>query len=215
MQIREAKIEDLDFLVDTIIEAEKSETETISYCRIFNLQEEKLRELLKEMLLEEVYGQEICLQSFLVAEENGECAAAIAAWIEEEEEIPSHILKANLLSFFIPHENLVFAQQYSALLQKIHISREKGSMQLESLFVHPKYRGKALARKLIEAQIVRFKDKKPNKMQLIVAFNNEIAIKNYEKLGMYKKTEKKVNDPKILDILPAKANALFEKELRY
>jgi hypothetical protein len=34
-------------------------------------------------------------------------------------------------------------------------------------------------------------------------------------LGMYKKTEKKVNDSKILDILPAKANALFEKELRY
>jgi ribosomal protein S18 acetylase RimI-like enzyme len=211
MIIRAAENKDVDFLVDTIIEAEKSGSDIISYCSIFEIKESFLRKILKEMLQEEVEGQEICTESFMIAEEEGSVIAAIAAWVEEEEEIPSHILKANLLSFYIPKENLLLARKKRELINSTHISREVGALQIESGFVLPNHQGKGVIRQLITAQIERFKDRNLAKAQIIVANNNEKAIMSYKKLGFYRVFEKTNNNNEILSILPAKSNALLEK----
>lgn len=213
MIIRAAENKDIDFLVDTIIEAEKSGSDIISYCSIFEIEERFLRKILKEMLQEEVEGQEICIKSFLVAEEKGKAIAAIAAWVEEKEEIPSHILKANLLSFYIPKENLILAREKSELINSTHIEREKGTLQIESAFVLLGYQGKGIIKQLINAQIVRFKTQKLKKAQIIVVNNNEKAIRAYKKLGFHRVFEKTSNNPDILSILPAESNALLEKIL--
>src|SRR5487761_2666622 len=102
--IRGAAIRDVAFLVETIIEAEKSGTDVLSYSTVFGLTEDDSRKYIAEMLLEEVDGCEISISSFMVAEIDGKPVAAVSAWIEGIERVQSKILKGNLLHFTLPKE---------------------------------------------------------------------------------------------------------------
>ena len=67
ISIRKATEKDIPFLIETIIAAEKSGTETIAYCSIFSLGKEEFTELLKNILEEDIQGQELCVSDFLIA----------------------------------------------------------------------------------------------------------------------------------------------------
>ena len=76
---RNATINDVPFLVDTIIEAEKSGTDILTYSTVFGLSEDETRKYMADMLLEEVDGCELSISSFLVAENEGQVVAAVGA----------------------------------------------------------------------------------------------------------------------------------------
>jgi len=206
---------DVDFLAETIINAEKSNTEKLSYSTIFEISEKKVKEILKTILLSDIPGQELCLSSFLVAEIDGEQAGACAAWIEGESGLSSSIIKSNVIYNFFPAENIKKAQEKSYLLKELSLKRKAGTLQLESAWVKEKYKGKGICNKIMLKHISNYSEKNPElkKAQIIMVKANDMALKAHKKLGFKLVSEIKSNDKRILDIFPSDTMILIETDI--
>ena len=121
--IRNAKLSDIPFLVETIVEAEKSGTPILSYTTIFGLNEEDAKKYIASMLDEEIDGCELSVSAFLVAELNGKTVGAVCAWIEGAEGVPSSTLKGNLLRFTLPQTCFESIHKINHLINELHIAR--------------------------------------------------------------------------------------------
>ena len=64
IKTRKATLNDVDFLVDTIVAAEKSGTDNFGLAKLFELSEDEMRSYIKAMLEEEVDGCEFSVSSF-------------------------------------------------------------------------------------------------------------------------------------------------------
>jgi ribosomal protein S18 acetylase RimI-like enzyme len=212
---RKATTGDIPFLVDTIIEAEKSGTDKLSYTTVFGLSEADTRKYLANMLDEEVDGCELSVSSFLLAEWEGEIAAAVASWIENEHGMPSSVLKGNLLSYTLPAESISKARELSVLLSELHIENTPDTLQLGLVYVSNSFRGKNLVSELINRQIEWAKSVKPAIKEMFVQVfgNNTPAIKAYEKAGFETALEKIAQSATILNYLPSVKKLLMKKNL--
>lgn len=213
IEIYPATISDIDFVAETIIEAEKSGTDKISFCNIFSMTESEVRELLKKILEKDVRGQEISYSEYLLCTVDGEYAGACTSWVEAESGHSAALLKADLLFDHIDRDKLIEAQKIFSLIQGLNIEREPGTLQLANAYVKPKFRGKGIIGLLMNEHIRLQKIKHPyvKKAQLRVTKTNENAARAYEKIGFVKIYEKTVEDDEILKILPAKTKILMEK----
>ena len=213
--IRKAGFQDIDFIITTIFEAEKSFTNIISYCGIFSLTEEELFSIFRVILEEDVTGQELCYSDYLVAELEGECAGACGAWVEGANGFSSAILKADILFGFISHEKIVNAKHLFSTLQKLNIEREKDTLQIVYAFVQEKFRGKGIVGKLINEHIRIQKELFPQlkKVQLRPTITNETAFRAYQKIGFTLTYERSTENTEVLKYLPARGKYLMEKIL--
>jgi len=66
--IRQATADDIDFIIKTIIESDKSSTDVISACNIFSLSESEYKEILKNILAESIGNNEYDINGYLIAE---------------------------------------------------------------------------------------------------------------------------------------------------
>ncbi|MBK9764576.1 MAG: GNAT family N-acetyltransferase [Flavobacteriales bacterium] len=135
------------------------------------------------MLQEEVEGCEFSISSFLIAEREGEPAAAVAGWVEGlPDKVPSMILKANLLAFTFPMESLVTLRSHGPTLTDLQIEREPHSLQVEYVHVDARHRGVGLAQQLIARHIERARTQEPpvKKGQVYLFSNNHPAKALYE-----------------------------------
>ncbi len=119
--IRRATINDVPFLVETIIEAEKAGTKVLSWSTIFGLSEDNTKKYILDMLSEEIDGCELSISSFLVAETAGRVVAALSAWVEGLNSELSAQLKGNLLSYVLPKECIKRASAIYPVIQEVHI----------------------------------------------------------------------------------------------
>lgn len=211
-KIRPATVEDIPFLIEVIIEAEKSGTDKLGLSTLFHISEEKLRQCLAQMMEEEIDGCEFSISSYQMAEVAGMPVAAIAGWIEgrNEDNLASGILKSNLLGFVLPKESLESIQKMSGLLEGIQIVRETHTYQIEYVYVSPDYRGMGIVSSLLDAHS-ELGNGVAHKMQVQAFANNFAAIKAYEKYGFKVKREYKVCDDRILNYLPYNIKLLLEK----
>ncbi|MDD5571070.1 MAG: GNAT family N-acetyltransferase [Bacteroidales bacterium] len=210
--IRRAEEKDIDFLIKAIIEAEKSGTDKISYCNIFKVNETELKNILKEILLEDIEGQELCISGFLIAEVNEKYAGAICSWIECENEVQSKIIKANILFHYLGKERCDNAAATFGFLENIHIEREKSCLQIESVYVENEFRGMGICNKLIKEHVKKHSGKNSSfkKVQIILAKTNDNAYKAYKKIGFEIVKEKFSDNTEILSILPSNRMILME-----
>jgi ribosomal protein S18 acetylase RimI-like enzyme len=217
IRIHKATHKDLDFIVDTIIEAEKSGTEKISYCNIFEINESDLRSIIRNILEEDIEGQELCLSGFMVAESEGKAAGAVCSWVEAKEGSPSSIIKASILHYFIKKENLEKASSKKEMLELLNIEREPGTIQIESVYVHNNFRGMGVSGMLVLENIKKHLclDDKLEKVQIQLAGNNDSAFNSYRKLGFEIKKKKVCDNKKILDILPSDSKVLMEVSVEW
>jgi len=215
MTIRQATAEDKDFLIEAIMEAEKSGSETISYCAIFSISEDRLREALANMLDEEMEDQELYIPNFLVADVDGKPAATISGWIEKKNGMASSIIKSNMLMYSLDRDILLAAAPHLGLMNEVSITRSENALQLECVYTKPEFRGRGLAASLLEAHIKRVKEEgEPvDTAQIILLKNNTGAIKAYEKAGFSIVTEKTCNDDAILKLLPGNTKIMMERKL--
>ncbi len=214
--IRKATEADKDFLITSIIEAEKSGGNVISYCAIFDITEDELRSALRNILDEDMIGQELNISGFLVAEVDGERAAALNTWVENEGGMSSTMIKSNLLMYFIDRQKILNAGPAMALMNEINIHRDDNALQIECVYTAPKYRGLGLSSKLIGEHIRRKQEAaiQFDKVQVILLKNNEAAQKAYSKAGFSLVSEKRCADPAILKMLPCDTKILMEKEIK-
>lgn len=202
--IRYATSKDIDFLVQTIIEAEKSGTKTLSYTTIFGLTEEQTFDCLYKILEEELDGCELSLSSFLIAEQNGQIAAAVGAWIEAKDGVDSTAIKGSLLAYTLPLEAIKKASLIAPLVSQLHIEVEKGVLQIGLVYVSPDHRGKKLVKLLIDEHIKESiaQDASIKEVHVQVFGNNIPAIRAYENCGFVKSKEIECIQESILNYLP-------------
>lgn len=211
---RRAGSDDIDFILKVIIESEKSGTDRLSYTRIFKMSENQVKEIIANVLRENIPGHEYCLSNFIIAEYNGNYAGACGAWIEGETGLSSSIIRANLLIDFIDHSHYERVNNLLQMATEVSFSRREGTIQIENVFVEDNFRGKGVSNLMIEKHIelLRGKARVP-KVQIILSKINENAYKSYIKSGFKIVDEKTSNRKEILDILPSNTNILMEKEL--
>ena len=210
--LKRATEADADFVVKAIIEAEKSGTDKLSYATMFGLTEAEVAEILKNAVLEDIPGQELCLSGFMIAFIDEVASGAVCSWIEAADEIPSSLLKANILYHFLGTEKLAKAGENSSLLEQINIPREAGTIQIESVFVHNKFRGLGVSNKLILELIKDTLLNSPgvSKIQIQLAATNLPALRSYEKLGFRTVATRHCEDARILQFLPSDTKIMME-----
>ena len=202
LKIRKATLTDIDFLCEAIIQAEKSGTDILPLCRIFEITETELRTLLQNILESETEGCELSLSSFLIAELDGFIAAAAAGWMEDENglHLPSSLIKANLLNYFLPHDKIKTAGRHSALISDVLIDRTPGTFQLEYIYTGSEYRGKGLAALIIKEHLKAVQQ--GCKAEVQVFGNNLLAIRSYEKAGFSIESVHESKNPATIYFLP-------------
>ncbi|MGV9003536.1 GNAT family N-acetyltransferase [Flavobacterium sp.] len=213
--LRDANINDIPFLVETIIEAEKSGTDVFSYSTIFGLNEEESKKYIALMLEEEVDGCELSISSFLLADFNGKAIGAVCSWIEGLDGVPSTTLKANLLRFTLPTSSFTSLAKHSQLIKELHIEYVKDSIQIGLVYIAADARGKGLVQKLLTEKILQLKSLKPaiNEVFVQVFGNNTTAIKAYDKIG-FKIIETKIaTSSQIKNYLPSDTKILMKLKL--
>jgi ribosomal protein S18 acetylase RimI-like enzyme len=215
-RIRRVTPDDFPFLADMIIGAEKGNSGKLSISTLFGLDEIKVKHLIISMLEEDIEGCEFSPSSYLVADYKGEPVAAVGSWIESfNGNLPSGILKSNLLSFFLDHEQIQSINEKSGILCDIVIERESMTVQFEYLYVARFHRGKGLHIKLMNEHLKYTLSVCPSltKAQAQVFENNFGAIKVYEENGFRKVRSFKSKNEEILNYLPYNSKILMEKDL--
>lgn len=221
IKIRRATLDDVDFLVDTIVAAEKSGTDNFGLAKLFELSEGEMRTYIKAMLEEEVEGCEFSLTSFLVADHQGKAVSAFAGWVEGQNEdgMSSALLKSNLIGYCLPMENVIKSQSKSDIVRPLQIEREEGTYQLEYSYTMPEYRGKGIMKDIINMHIVDYQQNTPpphqeggvRKIQVHVFANNEAAIGTYKRCGFEITKEYNSNNQLVEQYFPYHTILLMER----
>lgn len=210
---REATIRDISFLVETIIEAEKSGTDKLSYNTVFGLSEEESSKYIAEMLMEEIDGCELSMSSFLLVENERKIAGAISSWVEGQTGNPSSILKGNLLKYSIPKKFFEKAMTANPIIRELHIENEPGTLQLGLVYIAAPFRGNNLVGQLINETIRRIQEvtSSVSEMHVQVFGNNFSAIRAYEKAGFKAVLVKESLTEEVSRYLPSTKKILMKK----
>ena len=213
--IRQANINDVPFLVETIIEAEKSGTDILSYSTIFGLTTEEIRKYIADMLLEEIDGCELSISSFMVGEVNRKVVAALSGWVEGANEMSSSELKGNLLTYVLPKESIKRASAINPLLREVHIDYIQGSIQKGAGYIIEEYRHKNIFGLLTSELINSLVKTNPDVSEIYTQIYgcNTPAIKANEKANFNSVMIKESANKEILRYLPSNKKILMKKEL--
>lgn len=210
---RKANLDDIPFIARTIIEAEKGTTNNLGLANFFELSEAEIFELIISMLNEEIDGCEFSISSFLVAEYGGRPVAALGGWLEGYfDEMPSTILKANLINYTFPKGNLIKGQHKNDIIKDLKIFRDREAYQFEYAYVERKYRGNKLMQKLMDEHFKNAFKINPNvkKAQSFPFANNLTSIKIHKDAGFEIIKQYKSNHPEILKYSPYNIRLLME-----
>jgi ribosomal protein S18 acetylase RimI-like enzyme len=200
--------------VEGICEAEKAGTDRLSYCRIFDLDECDFHDRLASMLREDLEGQELCISGFLVAVMDDEPVGAVAAWIEGASGAPSSILKANLLLQAIDRDRMRAAQRHFRKLADLTIPRDEGALQIESVYVRPRGRGRGIAGRLIQCHLAELGPAAvAGKAQVILTATNQTARSAYVRSGFRPSAERWSSDESLLSLVPSLGKLLMERSI--
>lgn len=215
--IRNAEVKDIPFLSTAIIAAEKGRSDKMSFATLFNLSEEEAKNCIIKMLEEEVDGCELSVSSFLVADYEGEPVAAFGAWIEcFEGNLPSKILKSNLILHTFSQESVAFFKTKLHIIKDIILEREPMTLQLEYIYIADKHIGKGLDSAFIikseENALRAFPGLKKVQGQLYK--NNIFAVIALRKKNFNIAVNSFSDHPEILNYLPYNQKLLMEKTIQ-
>lgn len=214
--IRLAKYDDIDFLTETVLQAEKSSSGMCGMANYFEITEDELRNYIKQAFEEDVDGCELSVSSFLVMEYDGKVVAAMGGWLEGENEdkMPSSLLKSNLLMYVMPRDKVLKSQENAEVIKDLNVEKEMGAYQLEYSYILPEHRGQFLLQDLTEAHTARAKSLLAKKIQGHAFEANKIILLTNKSMG-FKITKKFVsNHPRILEFYPYNTIVLMEKEIK-
>lgn len=210
--VRKATINDIPFVIEGIIEAEKSGGDTITTCSIFDLSIDDFKELLKKLLSEDVEDYDYFLSGFFVAEYNGELIGTCGSWVESLNELPSGMIKANMLLQNLSREKILSGNKKVRIIKDLNFPREKGTLQLEHIYVKESFRRKGVASKIIGEIVKNYNNILPKleKVQGIMFYENFKSYKMHMKNGYFETETRRSEDPEVLTIFPYQSRTLME-----
>ena len=213
--IRKAKPSDIPFLADVVIASEKAMSDRLSFTTLFNKPEEKVKQLIIQMFEEEVDGCELSLSSFIVTEFEGQPISGSGAWIEGfNGNMPSGILKSNLISYTFGKESIEYLKTKSHIVKDVMIDREPMTLQLEYFHIKNEHLGKGLddllMKRIEENALAEYPELK--KVQGQIFKNSVFSIKILLRHGFRIVVSYKSDNDDIFDYLPFNVKLLMEKE---
>ena len=181
--LRKATKEDIPFLAEMILLAETSGKELISYRDMFELPYDELLKGFEIALDNEQEGHGLTYLTFLIAEYNGNKAAAACGYVEGESGGSSnHLMTGALISGF-GTELVVGAFKKNSKFKDVQINKTLGALQIDSVATVAEYRGKGLFKLVFEEHGNNAKSKGCNQLEIQVWEGNNGAISTYKKLG--------------------------------
>lgn len=213
--IRKAKPSDIPFLADVVIASEKAMSDRLSFTTLFNKPEEEVKQLIIQMFEEEVDGCELSLSSFIVTEFEGQPISGSGAWIEGfNGNMPSGILKSNLISYTFGKESIEYLKTKSHIVKDVMIDREPMTLQLEYFHIKNEHLGKGLddllMKRIEENALAEYPELK--KVQCQIFKNSVFSIKILLRHGFRIVGSYKSDNDDIFDYLPYNVKLLMEKE---
>ncbi|HNG62175.1 MAG TPA: hypothetical protein PLK54_00400, partial [Ferruginibacter sp.] len=177
--------------------------------------EEKVKQLIIQMFEEEVDGCELSLSSFIVTEFEGQPISGSGAWIEGfNGNMPSGILKSNLISYTFGKESIEYLKTKSHIVKDVMIDREPMTLQLEYFHIKNEHLGKGLddllMKRIEENALAEYPELK--KVQCQIFKNSVFSIKILLRHGFRIVGSYKSDNDDIFDYLPFNVKLLMEKE---
>lgn len=209
--IRRATKDDIDFISEALIEADKSSTQTVSTCKIFSLTEKDYKIILHDILIQDIEYYDYYLSGFLIAELDGEYVGASGSWFEGGDGTPSGITKTTMLLSYLDKKNISIIQNNIQIIKGLTLTRETGALQIEYVYIREKYRGQGFFTKIVSENI-KWNLTKYNfsKVQSILLKGNFSSYFSFLKFGYIAVEEKRIDDPQILDFYPFDTKILME-----
>lgn len=216
IRIRNAIDSDIEFIMETIVQAEKGNGDKISYSKLFNIDESEFRNVLRKILLEKIGNFEFSLSNFKIVEVNSNKAGAYGAWLECKDGISSGLLKISALKTFLKKENIIHYKLSAPVVDEISIRRQPGTIQFESIYIIEQFRGHNLGTMLVNALLSdltrNHPDVKAAHVQLIK--QNSVSLRAHQKYGFEIIEEKTSLNPEISDYYPGNTKVLMEIKLK-
>jgi GNAT superfamily N-acetyltransferase len=216
IQIRNAVDADIEFIIETIVRAEKGIGECISYCKLFNINEEEFRQVLRKIMEAGICNFEFSLDNFKIAESNGIPVAAYGAWLEGEDGVSSGMLKISAFKSFLNKESIIYYKTAALVADEITIKRQPGTIQFESIYIRDEFRGKNISKLLVQSLINDLTAKHPGvklaQVQLIK--QNAVSLQAHRKYGFRVIEEKTLLNPQILNFYAGNTRVLMEIKLK-
>jgi ribosomal protein S18 acetylase RimI-like enzyme len=174
MIIRNAKKEDIPFIVNAIIEIEKF-SDTNTFNNLFGSDTETTKKYIEEFLNDdENFDTEFSLNTYSIVELDGETAACCCLFYtnfdyyqNKSELFPIHLNKLHLGKFLENAKSLPDTKKIST-----------NKYFLEYLFVDPKVRSRGISKPLIE-----YLRNQTDRLYLIPLATNTYAIDYYKRMG--------------------------------
>ena len=211
LKFRNATSDDVDFVIEAIIESEKSGTEMISSCKIFNFTEKEFKNILREILVQDIPGYDYYLSGFIIAELHGEKIGTVGSWIEASSGTASGMVKATVLFQYLGAAKFKEINKNTKVIKGLTLNREPGTLQLEHGYTKEKFRRQGVFTSVIKENIKgNLRDYSFLKVQGILFNENYKSFKAHLKLGYKVIEEKKVADPDIFKFFPYNTKVLME-----
>jgi ribosomal protein S18 acetylase RimI-like enzyme len=214
-KIRKAEKKDTSFLIRAIIEADKSGKSSSSYCNLLSISENEFCEIIENIFEEELEDVEFGFSSFYVVTDiENKPIAACSVWIEGENGIPSWQQRMMALRSFCRKESIEHMLSLQDAIKGFMPNRVISTVQLESVFVDPNYRGQGIVTMLLNFIIDLFsKVEEKTVFEVMTYSNNQSAINLYTKLG-FEDVEKTLISSEIVNsIYSSKGMIKFEKKI--
>lgn len=203
---------DVDFVIDCIIEAEKSGTEIINTCNIFSICEKEYRIALKNILLDDIPEYDFWLSGYLIAELDGRPVSAQGAWYEGNDGLSSTSVRTTMMMEYLPREKFILDTKVSNIVRALSIPRENGTIQLEHAYTIPELRRQGIHFQTVLELMKRNIERLPeaSKFQTMPFRGNYKSYNEAMKIGFTQVLEKKVDDPFVYNIFAYNCKVLLE-----
>lgn len=209
--LRKATKDDINFVIEAIIEAEKGCSNQISTCSIFALSEDEYKEILRDILIQDIEHFDYYLSGYLIAESNGLYIGASGSWLEGAEGISSGIIRSSVLFPYLDKSKISEINKNTKIISGITIPREAGALQIEYVYIRKQFRGKGVFSQVVKENISRNLLKYNfSKVQSILFKDNIRSYNAFSKLGYKIVEERSVNEPDILKYFPYNTKVLME-----
>lgn len=158
--ISQAAKEDINFLINAFIEAQKGGTEIVPIQKIFNIDIVELRSILSVFFNnDEIYDSEYSLNSYYLSKIEKQPIASLALWIENQNGLSSSMINSALWYDALGKEKFNLIKNNLEVINKYSLERLNNYLQCEYLYVLPKYRKTGALKFLIKNALNNFLEK--------------------------------------------------------
>ncbi len=205
---------DLAFITEAIYCAERSGASRTWFESILGIEKNKLKEIIKNVLHEEIDGFEWCLNNFLIGKNNDVNACCCSAWIEQDKTKSSALIKSDVYRYFFGSAVLIKESQKLKLLADIAVEREAKVLQIDCVYVDGEFRGNNLLKKMVGNFISLYStNMEIKKMQATVIAENIASIKAFNKAGFQEVVRTKSVEKDILSFFMGTGQVLMERNI--